>query len=53
MKRKFKRRSFTIPPISTKTTTSNYKSLHNKYQNIWRWKSRSWLRTGTEMWRFR
>jgi hypothetical protein len=44
MKWKFKQWWSSIPPISTKqTTTFHLKSLNTKDHNIWCWKSRSWL----------
>ena len=45
---KFKQRSSTITPISKKLkTTSLLKQLYTKDQNIWCWKSWSWLEIGT------
>jgi len=35
----------TIPPISSKRTITFH--LNSKDHNIWLWKYRSWLRTGT------
>ena len=53
MKIKFKPRWWTIPPISTKRTiTAHLYSLNIKSHNtvnIWRWKFRSWLWTGTKI----
>jgi len=54
MKRKFKQWLSSILPISTKRTiTSHLNWTHwtKKDHDIWRWKSRSWLRTGSKMWR--
>ena len=40
-----------FPPISTKRTSDlNWTSWTQEDHDIWRWKSRSWLRTGTNMW---
>jgi len=52
MERKLKQCLSPIPPISiTRTITSHLNSLnHKKDHNKWRWKSRSWLGTGTKMW---
>jgi len=49
MKRNFKQWWLTIPPISTKQIiiSQRIQKLHDK----WRWKSMSWLGTGTNMWR--
>jgi len=52
MKRKFKQWWSSIPPISTKRTTTshlNWTYWSQKDHDIWRWKSRSWLGTGTKM----
>jgi hypothetical protein len=52
-KESLNREWFTIPLISTKRPiTSHLHSLNTKKRHaIWRWKSRSWLGTGTIIWR--
>ena len=43
-----------IPPISTKRTITshlNWTHWKQKGHDIWCWKSKSWLATGTNMWR--
>jgi len=54
MKRKCKQLWSSIPPISTKRKSlliPTELTEHKKDHNIWCWKSRSWLGTGTKMWR--
>jgi len=52
MKWKFKQRWSTSPPISTKQTITTHLHSQNtkKDHDIWCWKSRSCLGTGTKMW---
>jgi len=47
MKRKFKQWWSSIPPIWTKPTINSH--LYWIQKRSWRWKSRSWLGTGTKM----
>jgi len=55
MKRQIKHWWSTIPPISTKWAITSHLNwthwIQKKDHNIWHWKSRSWLKTGTQMWR--
>ena len=50
MKRKFKQWWLSNPLISTKSFIVTELTEHKQYNDIWRWKSSSWLRTGTKMW---
>jgi hypothetical protein len=52
MKLKFKHWLSTIPPLSTnQTIVCHLNSLNIKRNhNIWCWKSKYWLGTGTKMW---
>ena len=53
MKRKLKHWWSSIPTISTKQSyqQNNHLSSTQKYHSMRHWKSRSWLGTGTQMWR--
>jgi len=54
MKRKFKQWWSSIPPISTKwaiTFLLNWTPWTQKDHDVCHWESRSWLGTGTTMWR--